>query len=76
MSKNIIIVKDWTGKELFKGHYKDKQVDVVLDANRCECDDEHRETCKKCDDTGYSGDFSVEWENENDSRNVYEYINY
>ena len=72
--KNEIIIKDWTGRELFKGPYTSPEVDKVLDANRCDCKDV--ESCKSCDGTGYSGDFEVHWLNENDSRNVYEHINY
>lgn len=70
--KNIIIIQDWAGNILFEGNYKSKKVDAVLDANRCNCES----GCSKCDGTGYKGDFEVYWENENDTRNVYEYINY
>lgn len=70
--KNQIVIQDWAGKILFEGHYKDKEVDEVLDANRCDCDDE----CDQCDGTGYKGDFEVYWKDESDQRNVYEFINY
>lgn len=72
--KNNIIIQDWTGKILYKGSYKSKQVNKVLDANRCDCKD----TCDKCDGTGYKGDFEVMWENEelHENDNVYEFINY
>lgn len=69
---NKIIIKDWTGRILFAGNYKDKLVDKVLDANRCTC----LEGCKECDDTGYRGDFEVYWQDENRKDNVYEFINY
>lgn len=77
---NIVII-DWAGNVLFRGHYQDKKVDKVLDANRCkECPsgDDRYDACDKCDDTGYSGDFSVEWEEEtaHENENVYEFINY
>lgn len=79
--KDEIVIQCWSGRVLFDGHYKDKQVDVVLDANRCDCRHEsevyHEITvCPDCDDTGYSGDFEVYWKDENDEQNVYECINY
>lgn len=79
--KDVIVIQCWSGKILYEGHYKDKQVDVVLDANRCDCRHEsevyHEITvCPDCDDTGYSGDFEVYWKDENDERNVCECINY
>lgn len=74
-TKDWIKIVDWTGRVLFQGHYEDKQVDKVLKANRCKCWAK-KEPCSKCNETGYSGDFEVSWMNENDSRNVYEYINY
>ena len=78
---NNIVMQDWTGKILFKGNYKSKAIDEVLDANRCPSvlcknppsNDFH---CDKCNDTGYEGDFEVCWENKSDERNVYEFINY
>ena len=69
-----ILIKCWTGRELFKGSYKDPKVDQVLDANRCQCGGV--DECKACDGSGYSGDFEVNWINQNDARNVYEFINY
>ncbi len=71
-----IKITDWAGNDLFIGDYDDKQVDVVLDANRCDCD--NNEDCKKCSGGGYSGDFEVSWVDESDKQdcNVYEYINY
>ena len=71
---DTIVITDWTGRELFKGSYKDPKVDQVLDANRCKCADV--ESCEFCNSTGYSGDFEVNWLNQNDKRNVYEFINY
>lgn len=70
--KNIIIIQDWTGDVLFRGHYKDPEVDEVLDSNRCGCDG----GCTVCDDTGYEGDITVCWASSSDKRNVYEFINY
>lgn len=69
-----ITITCWTGKVLFKGPHTSPMVDAVLDANRCYCKD--RDNCKFCDQTGYLGDFEVNWTNENDKRNVYEFINY
>ena len=69
-----ILIKCWTGRELFKGSVQDPKVDQVLDANRCKC--ANVDSCKLCDGIGYSGDFEVNWINENDTRNVYEFINY
>ena len=72
---DLITIKDWAGNELFSGHYEDEKVDRVLEANRCStCVDSP--VCKECDGTGYSGDFSVEWQDPWDKRNVYEFINY
>jgi len=73
-----IVIKDWTGRELFKGPCTSPEVDKVLDANRCKACliFENQDHCIWCDDTGYSGDFEVYWLNENDPRNVYEHINY
>ena len=71
---DTIIITDWTGRDLFKGSYKDPKVDQVLDANRCKCGDV--ESCEFCNSTGYNGDFEVNWLNQNDKRNVYEFINY
>ena len=71
----MIKITDWTGRVLFEGSYKDPKVDQVLDANRCTskvCND----ICQWCDGSGYSGDFEVNWLNQNDTRNVYEFINY
>lgn len=70
--KNIIIIQDWAGNVLFEGKHTDKQVDQILDVNRCNCD----QGCDKCDHTGFKGDFEIYWKNEKDKRNVYEFINY
>lgn len=75
MSPNIEIIC-WTGRILYQGPYSSPEVDTVLDANRCACVDDAREFCKSCDGTGYSGDFSVEWEDSSIDENVYEAINY
>lgn len=75
MNPNIKIIC-WTGKILYQGHYSSQEVDTVLDANRCACVDDAREFCKSCNGTGYSGDFSVEWEDSSIEDNVYEAINY
>ena len=69
-----IIIQDWAGNILFQGPYTDSTVDVVLNANRCECD--HDEDCHDCNGSGYTGDFSVEWEDSTCTDNVYEFINY
>lgn len=77
MKKNIIVIEDWTGRELYKGNYKSKEIDKVLKANKCpKCTEEIEENCQECNGTGYSGDFEVFWEDKNDTRNVYEFINY
>jgi hypothetical protein len=57
MLTDQIKIVDWAGNLLFQGHYEDEQVDKVLDANRCDCE----EGCSKCDGTGYKGDFHVEF---------------
>lgn len=75
--KNHITITDWAGNVLYEGHYKRKAVDEVLDANRCKaCNDDTRDDCKECDGTGYSGDFEINWADEADERNVYEFVNY
>lgn len=72
--KNEIKIIDWTGTTLFEGSYKDKKVDMILDANHCK--DCKGQDCDMCDDTGYIGDFEVLWMDENREDNVYELINY
>lgn len=81
--KNHIIIKDWIGNILFEGYKDSKVIDKILDANRCSCclensekDLSSQDECLQCDDTGYIGDFAVYWVDENDDRNVYEFINY
>ena len=80
-NKYIKII-DWAGKTLFHGEYDDSQVDIVLDANRCKCIEYigigSKTICPLCNNTGYIGDFHVEWEDEDGKEdcNVYEYINY
>lgn len=76
--KNEIIIQDWVGNILFQGLYTDKEVDDVLDANRCYCHSsvEEIEDCAKCDNTGYIGDFEVYWTDESRKDNVYDFINY
>ena len=69
--KNHIRITDCTGRILFEGHYRSKQVDRVLDANRCPSG-----PCAECDDTGYIGDFEVNWIDEYREDNIYECINY
>ena len=72
--KNNIIIQDWAGNILFQGDYKNTKVDLILDNNRCGCDSNPE--CAKCEGTGYEGDLEIYWQNENDKRNVYEYVNY
>jgi len=74
--KNIIQIIDWTGKLLFEGIYSSKEVDRVLDANRCTQCDGCNEKCTMCEGTGYWGDFEVDWKDEHRTDSVYEYINY
>ena len=74
MKNKTIKIVDWAGNDLFIGPYDDKKVDQVLDANRCNCD--YMPNCPNCDETGYSTDISIYWNNENNEENVYEYINY
>jgi len=82
--KNHIEIIDWAGNELFKGHYKSLKVDAVLKANKCqECKDcpsigaiDNPDECDACDNTGYEGDFDVYWLDKDETRNVYEHINY
>jgi hypothetical protein len=72
--KNSIIIIDWAGNILFEGNCEHKRVDEILDANRCSCD--HEGECDECNGTGYKGDLEVHWKDPNDTRNVYEWINY
>jgi hypothetical protein len=86
MKDKSIRIDDWTGKTLFIGDYDDEKVDEVLQANRCrDCEhgynyDEKIEEdveCANCNATGYSGDFTISWiDEENNDLNIYEYINY
>jgi hypothetical protein len=79
-----IRIDDWASNIVFIGPYDDPKVDQVLDANRCDCSGFCNEVksygfkCPACDDTGYKGDFEVNWIDESDKEdcNVYEYINY
>lgn len=75
-NKYINIICDNSGCVLLNAPYDSPEVDTVLDANRCDCN--YEPDCPKCDETGYIGDFHVEWEDESDKQecNVYEYINY
>jgi hypothetical protein len=72
--KDMIKIVDWTGRILFEGDYRDKQVDKVLDVNRCNCND--RDNCNDCNGSGYWGDFEINWLDSNNDRNIYEYVNY
>lgn len=80
----VIVIQDWAGNILFEGLYTDKEVDQVLDANRCTfCKDgvpsfmvTKGSICWECDDTGYKGEFEVYWTDEKREDNVYEFINY
>jgi hypothetical protein len=64
--KNEIIIQCWSGRILFKGDYRDEQVDKILRLN--EYIDENGD--KRNDE------LSVYWTDEKDTRNVYECINY
>lgn len=81
MNRDHIIIKDWAGNILFKGHYEDPAVNEVLEANRCKeptclADRISGVPCDECNSTGYSGDFEVFWVDEDRADNVYEFINY
>lgn len=78
IANDEIIISDWTGVILFEGSYKDKEVDKVLDANRCVEKHNDNEVCCVCNDSGYSGDFEVYWKyrSHDMGENVYECINY
>ena len=85
-------MKDGAGNVLYSGHYKDKSVDKVLDANKCKIclGSGHIEktvfkngkeslaefVCITCEQTGYTGDFEVVWQDKERKDNVYEFINY
>lgn len=78
MKDKSIRIDCWSGKLLFIGEYDSPEVDKILDANRCLCE-KNLNRCPECDDTGYIGDFTVSWideQNDIDGMNVYEYINY
>lgn len=76
-NKDIKII-DWAGNLLFEGPCNCPEVDKVLDENRCkECKDGQNMTyCLACGDTGYVGDFHIEWVDVENQENVYEYVNY
>lgn len=78
-----IKIYDWTGQILYQGDVKSKDVDKVLEANRCKCyDNEPTDKngqdadCKECDDTGYIGDFEIVWSDKSCKDNVYDFIDY
>lgn len=74
-----IRIDDWAGNILFEGNYKDKEVDQILEANKCPpktCVLDFEGECENCDSTGYSGDIEVCWQDEDREDNVYEFINY
>ena len=80
---NDIIIKDWAGNVLYEGSYKSKKVDEVLEANKCKCKQcrnyrkgKGDDYCANSEHTGYIGDFSISWSDENRTDNVYEFINY
>jgi len=78
MKDKRIKITDWAGNILFIGPYDDNEVDKVLNANRSDCDCNCNPDCSICEGTGYSGDFSVQWideENDQNAMNVYDYIN-
>ena len=84
-TNNNIIIKDWAGNILFQGPYTDKDVDKVLEANRCWVDHDKLQKprtlgrsvdCTNCNDTGFSTEFEVFWEDGRRTDNVYELINY
>ena len=75
MNPNIKIIC-WTGKILYQGPHNSPEVDTVLDANRCACVADRQNECAVCNESGYSGDFHVEWEDSSIDENVYEAINY
>lgn len=75
MNPNIKIIY-WTGKILYQGHYSSPEVDTVLDANRCACVADRQNDCAVCNESGYSGDFHVEWEDSSIDENAYKAINY
>lgn len=81
--RDNIIIKDWTGNVLFEGNYNSKKIDKVLNANKCKCKQckayrkgKGDDYCSNSESTGYSGDFSITWIDENRNDNVYEFINY
>ena len=80
MKNKEIIIKDWAGNILFEGDYDDhKEVDKVLDANRCTACVNRKTNDKAfpvCDDTGYFGDFGIYWVDDENEGEVYDYVNY
>ena len=89
MKDKSVRIDDWANNTLVINAYDSKEVDDVLNANRCDlCDSgtvyssengEDLGDCTKCDGSGYSGDFKISWIDEaNDEAglNVYEYVNY
>jgi len=75
---DLIIMEDWAGNVLFVGPFNHPTVDVILDANRCACVANRQNECDVCNESGYSGDFTVEWQDQDNAPydNVYECINY
>ena len=82
---NNIIIKDWAGNILFQGPFDTKEVDKVLDTYRCWVNHDNlpkprtlgrNVDCSNCNDTGYSTEFEVYWEDGRRTDNIYELINY
>jgi len=74
MSKDNIVIEDWTGKALYVGSYRDVEaVDAVLDANKCPCESDGG--CYHCEGTGYVGDYEIYWVIAR-KENVYEVVGY
>src|SRR5690606_1538948 len=74
---NHIEIMDWAGNRMFEGHYLDPEVDKILEANKCKAKGCGGGTvCDKCNDTGYTSDFEVYWQDETRECNVYEFIHY
>lgn len=79
MKDKTIKIIDWVGNILFIGPYDDSEVDKILDANRCtnQLCGHGDSSCSQCGDTGYIGDFTISWideQNDVDGMNVYEYV--
>jgi len=60
------------GECLIEGPCDSKEISNFLMQGKCTCEDE----CSECEGTGRIDDIYIEWENEKNTENVYEFVDY